>query len=67
LAQRTVLCRADRHREETALFVATNTAEDLKVLAKQMARQDERRAASAFHQLDGTANERRGNPCAVCD
>jgi hypothetical protein len=41
-----------RHREATSLFVATNTAEDLKALAKQMARQDDRRAASAFYQLD---------------
>jgi ATP-dependent exoDNAse (exonuclease V) alpha subunit len=41
-----------RHREQTDLFVATNTAEDLKALAKQMARQDETRAASAFYQLD---------------
>jgi hypothetical protein len=29
-----------------------NTAEDLKALAKQMARPDETRAASAFYQLD---------------
>jgi ATP-dependent exoDNAse (exonuclease V) alpha subunit len=41
-----------RHREETSLFVARNTAEDLKTLAKQMARQEEKRAASAFEQLD---------------
>ena len=42
-----------RHREQTDLFVATNTAEDLKALAKQVARQEENRAASAFYQLDG--------------
>ena len=30
-----------RHREQTELFVATNTAEDLKALAKQVARQEE--------------------------
>jgi Ti-type conjugative transfer relaxase TraA len=41
-----------RHREQTDLFVATNTAEDLKALAKQVARQEETRAASMFHQLD---------------
>ena len=41
-----------RHREKTELFVATNTAEDLKALAKQVARQEEKRAASAFYQLD---------------
>ena len=38
-----------RHRDKTALFVATNTAPDLKQLARQMARVDERRAASHFH------------------
>jgi hypothetical protein len=38
-----------RHRDKTALFVATNTARDLKQLARQMARVDERRAASHFH------------------
>ena len=41
-----------RHRERTDLFVATNTAKDLAALAKQVARQDETRAASAFYQLD---------------
>jgi hypothetical protein len=41
-----------RHRSQTSLFVATNTAEDLKELAKQVARQEENRAASAFYQLD---------------
>jgi Ti-type conjugative transfer relaxase TraA len=43
-----------RHRDKAALFIATNTARDLKQLARQMARIDERRAASHFHQ----ANER---------
>lgn len=38
-----------RHRDSTALFVARNTAEDLKQLSRQMARVDERRAASHFH------------------
>jgi hypothetical protein len=38
-----------RHREKTELFVATNTAKDLRELARQMARTDERRAASMFH------------------
>jgi ATP-dependent exoDNAse (exonuclease V) alpha subunit len=41
-----------RHREQTELFVATNTAGDLKALAKQVARQEEKRAASTFYQLD---------------
>jgi ATP-dependent exoDNAse (exonuclease V) alpha subunit len=43
-----------RHRDKAELFVATNTAADLKQLARQMARVDERRAASHFHH----ANER---------
>jgi len=41
-----------RHRKATDLFVATNTAADLTALAKQMARQEETRSASAFYQLD---------------
>jgi Ti-type conjugative transfer relaxase TraA len=42
-----------RHREKTEIFVARNTARDIKQLAKQMARNEERRAASAFyHDLD---------------
>jgi hypothetical protein len=38
-----------RHRDQTALFVARNTAENVKQLARQMARVDDRRAASLFH------------------
>ena len=38
-----------RHREKADLFVARNTAADLKQLARQMARTDERRAASMFY------------------
>jgi Ti-type conjugative transfer relaxase TraA len=38
-----------RHREKTELFVARNTAPDTKQLARQMARVDERRAASNFY------------------
>ena len=41
-----------RHRDKTALFVARNTAPDLKQLSRQMARVDERRAASHFHTED---------------
>ena len=37
-----------RHKERTDLFVARNTAADIKQLGKQMARIDERRAASMF-------------------
>lgn len=38
-----------RHREKAELFVARNTAEDLKQLSRQMARVEDRRAASHFH------------------
>jgi hypothetical protein len=38
-----------RHRDKAELFVARNTAADVKQLARQMARTDERRAASMFH------------------
>ena len=38
-----------RHRDKAELFVATNTARDVTQLARQMARVDERRAASQFH------------------
>ena len=37
-----------RHREKAELFVARQTAADLNELARQMARRDERRAASQF-------------------
>ena len=37
-----------RHREKAALFVARNTAQDVKQLARQMGRTDDRRAASMF-------------------
>ena len=39
-----------RHREKAELFVARQTASDLNQLARQMARRDERRAASQFFQ-----------------
>lgn len=38
-----------RHRDKAELFVATNTAADVQQLARQMARVEERRAASQFH------------------
>src|SRR6185312_3247425 len=38
-----------RHRDKAELFVATNTAADLQQLARQVARVDERRAASQFN------------------
>jgi Ti-type conjugative transfer relaxase TraA len=37
-----------RHRDKAALFVARNTARDVKQLAQQMGRTDDRRAASMF-------------------
>ncbi len=39
-----------RHKEATELFVARNTAKDLKELARQVSRSDETRAASMFYQ-----------------
>jgi hypothetical protein len=42
-----------RHREKAEIFVATNTARDAKELARQMARVDDRRAASQFQVQDG--------------
>jgi Ti-type conjugative transfer relaxase TraA len=39
-----------RHREDVAIFVARNVAKNVTELAKQVARQDETRAASMFHQ-----------------
>jgi ATP-dependent exoDNAse (exonuclease V) alpha subunit len=41
-----------RHRDKAELFVATNTAPDVAALSRQMARVDERRAASQFHLVD---------------
>jgi ATP-dependent exoDNAse (exonuclease V) alpha subunit len=38
-----------RHRDKAELYVARNTAKDVKELARQMARVDDRRAASMFH------------------
>ena len=38
-----------RHRDKAELFVATNTARDVSQLSRQMARVDDRRAASQFH------------------
>jgi ATP-dependent exoDNAse (exonuclease V) alpha subunit len=41
-----------RHREQTELFVARNTAADIKELARQFGRSDETRAASQFYQRE---------------
>ncbi|MGE3481668.1 MAG: AAA family ATPase [Gammaproteobacteria bacterium] len=49
-----------RHRDKAELFVATNTARDVPQLARQMARVDDRRAASQFHaQLHSLSGEHR--------
>src|SRR3954454_5379020 len=37
-----------RHRDKAAIFVARNTAKDVAQLARQMARTEDRRAASMF-------------------
>jgi hypothetical protein len=37
-----------RHRDKAAVFVARNRAKDVKELARQMGRTDDRRAASMF-------------------
>ena len=40
-----------RHRDKAEVFVARNTAPDLKELARQMARVDNRKAASHYFQI----------------
>jgi hypothetical protein len=42
-----------RHRDKAEMFVARNTAPDLKELARQMARVDNRKAASHYYQSGG--------------
>lgn len=52
-----------RHRDKAELFAATNTARDVTELARQMARVDDRRAASLFYvqpQHTGYASGREG-------
>ena len=44
-----------RHRDKAELFVARNTARDTTELARQMARADDRRAASQFHYAPGVS------------
>jgi hypothetical protein len=46
-----------RHRHKAELFVATNTAADIKELSKQLSRVDERRAASHFHRVDSSRSQ----------
>ena len=42
-----------RHRDKAEIFVARNTAPNLKELARQMARVDNRKAASHYFQSGG--------------
>jgi AAA domain/Relaxase/Mobilisation nuclease domain len=44
-----------RHRDKAQIFVAKNTAPDVAHLARQMARVDERRAASHFYRKEDAA------------
>jgi Ti-type conjugative transfer relaxase TraA len=44
-----------RHRDKAELFVARNTARDVRQLARQMARVDDRRAASHFYRVGADA------------
>ena len=46
------------HRENASVFVARETAVDIDQLARQMARVDDRRAASQFHYEKDRINER---------
>lgn len=46
-----------RHRDKAALFVARNTAKDVKQLARQMGRTDDRRAASMFQLAERQAQD----------
>ncbi len=54
-----------RHREGVALFVARNTAKDLKQLARQMARSEEKRAASMFAPMQEAAPTRLLTPAEL--
>ena len=59
------MSRLTRHREKAELFVARNTARDVKQLARQMARTDDRRAASMFHHKLDIAPQDILSPAAV--
>jgi ATP-dependent exoDNAse (exonuclease V) alpha subunit len=54
-----------RHRYRAALFVATNTAANVRQLARQMARVDDRRAASHFFQDEDSGSLRAATPREV--
>jgi ATP-dependent exoDNAse (exonuclease V) alpha subunit len=54
-----------RHREKAELFVARNTAPDVTHLARQMARVDDRRAASHFYPKEDTGPVRQLTPAEL--
>jgi len=54
-----------RHRDKAELFVARNTAADVRELARQMARVDDRRAASHFYQTGDGASGQASSKSAV--
>lgn len=54
-----------RHRDKAELFVARNTAPDVQQLARQMARVDDRRAASQFHHREERGPERPPTPAEL--
>ena len=54
-----------RHRDKAELFVARQTARDLTELARQMARVDDRRAASQFHSRQPQEPARPLTPAAL--
>lgn len=54
-----------RHRDTAELFVARNTAKDVRQLARQMARVDDRRAASNFFHKEDTGTVREITPQRV--
>jgi hypothetical protein len=54
-----------RHRDKAELFVARDTAKDVRELARQMARVDDRRAASQFHHREKLAPARPLTPAEL--
>jgi Ti-type conjugative transfer relaxase TraA len=54
-----------RHRDKATLFVARNTAANVRQLARQMARVDDRRAASHFFQDEDDGSIRAAGPREV--
>ena len=54
-----------RHRDKAEMFVARNTAQNLKELARQMARVDNRKAASHYYQSGDGNSEQTASEGAV--